>query len=84
MSDLKIIEDLSFKPNIPLNYYYTLDDLNANTEILFSEIKSLSIKFKTLIEEQNKDIVKLNKRVDKIFKTLKKIPGANFVKGIFK
>lgn len=84
MSDLEIVDYLSFERDIPKNYSYTVDDLNANTEILFSEIKDLSKSLNDLDHKYSNEIKKLNKRVDGVLNSIKKVPGINLVKKILK
>jgi len=84
IGDLKIIEHLSFEKNVPPNYFYSIDDLNTNTEILFSEIKDLSFGLNDMKLKYSKDVLVLNKRMDKIISVLKKIPGFTLVKKIMK
>ncbi|MFT4802975.1 MAG: hypothetical protein ACI9YE_000161 [Psychroserpens sp.] len=84
LSELEILDHLSFEQSIPKDYHFSLDDLNANTEILFSEIKDLSISLDDLNFKHSDELQKLNKKVDRITSAIKKIPGISLVKNILK
>jgi len=87
MSDLKVLDYLAIELDVPEKYHYTIDDLNSNTEILYSEIKTVSEQSKELeirSLENFKKINRLNEKFDKLLENLKKVPGVKFLKKILK
>lgn len=77
MSDLDVVDHLAFDKTIPKVYHYTIDDLNATTEILFSEIRDLSIDLNRINLKYSKDLNAVIKKVDTIISFVKKIPGVS-------
>jgi hypothetical protein len=84
MDDLKIVDHLSFKAEIPENYWFSKEDLNANVRIMYGELKDLSERIDELEKQTQQKIEKNEKRVDKIISSIKKIPGVNMIKGLLK
>ncbi|WP_375239264.1 polysaccharide pyruvyl transferase family protein [Aurantibacter sp.] len=87
MNDLKVLDYLTADLDVPEKYHYTIDDLNANTEILYSEIKTISEESKKLeirSLESLRKINRLNKKFDKLLENFKKIPGVMLLKKILK
>lgn len=84
MNDLNVLDRIDGDFNIPDAYYYSVDDLNANTEIFFSEIKSITNRVNTLENKYLEDVKTLNKRFNKLIKAIKSIPGASILKKVLK
>lgn len=80
MDDLKVTDHLSFKKNIPKDYWFSEADINANISIFFSDLKDVSKRVsnvETLSMENQK-------KINKILKTINNLPGIKIVKKIIK
>ena len=84
MDDLKIVDHLSFKSEIPKDYIYTQDDLRESVQVAFGELAEINSRIITLEESLKKSIQKTNNKIDKIINVLKKIPGVKILKGLMK
>ena len=80
MDDLKVTEHLSFKKDIPKDYWFNEADINANISIFFSELKDVSQRLGKLevLSKENE------KKINKVLKTINKLPGFKIIKKIIK
>lgn len=91
MEDLKIVDHLSFKAEIPKDYWFSKEDVNADVSIIYSELKDLSERMDALdkkmqqkITQTDSKIKKTEKKVNKIISSIEKLPGVNIIKGLLK
>ncbi len=91
MDDLEIVDHLSFQAEIPENYWFSKEDLNANVRIMYGELKDLSERIDELetrtqqkIYNAHLKIKKNEKKVNKIISSIEKLPGVNIIKGLLK
>lgn len=91
MDDLEIVDHLSFQAEIPENYWFSEEDLNANVRIMYGELKDLSERIdalETQTQEKIKNaylkIKKNEKKINKIISSIQKLPGVNIIKGLLK
>ena len=71
LSDLNVLDKLSFKADVPQNFVYTKKDENSFTNILFEEINTTNLRLNELNNKLNRNSNNLNN----LIKKLKKIPG---------
>lgn len=91
MEDLKIVDHLSFKAEIPKDYWFSKEDVNADVSIIYSELKDLSERIDALdkqtqlkIAHTDNKLKKIDKKLNKIIASIKKLPGVNIIKGLLK
>lgn len=84
MDDLKIVDHLSFKAEIPENYWFSKEDVNADIRIIYGELKDLSERIDELDKQTKEKINKTEKKINKLISLIKKLPGVNIIKGLFK
>jgi hypothetical protein len=94
MDDLNVTDSLSFKKEIPDDYWFSKSDINADVSICYSDLKDLSQYVELLsqnIENLSFEIKKLEvlpkenqKKINKISKTINKLPGFQIIKKIIK
>ncbi|MFI1745803.1 polysaccharide pyruvyl transferase family protein [Thalassobellus sediminis] len=87
MDDLKVTDHLTFKKEIPDDYWFNKSDMNADIRICYSDLKNLSLKVEGLSKKVNKlEILSTNieKKTNKVLGLFKKIPGFKILKKIIK
>lgn len=70
--------------NFPDSFNYTAEDLQANTDILYSEINSIKNQLHTMEAVWNKKQEESSQQIKHIKRALKKLPGFALVKRLLK
>lgn len=84
MDDLEVLNAINYQGDVPKHYFYSIDDINANSEILFSELNTISCQIKNLERKYLEDYSKTNRRIDLLIAKIKKIPGLMVIKKLIK